>query len=70
MKLTVVEVDPGVKGDTAQGILVISRLSYCFPGKVSKSVRALNEEGILYRVKMICLKTENGENDMKCVVPL
>lgn len=21
-------------------------------------------------VKMICLKTENGENDMKCVVPL
>lgn len=48
MKLTVVEADPGVKGDTAQGILVISLLSYCFPGKVSKSVRAQNEEGILY----------------------
>lgn len=48
MKLTVVEADPGVKGDTAQGILVISLLSYCFRGKVSKSVRAQNEEGILY----------------------
>lgn len=35
MKLTVVEVDPGVKGDTVQGILVMSHLSYYFPRKVS-----------------------------------
>lgn len=54
MKLTVVEVDPGVKGDTAQGILVISLLSNRFLGRVSKPDCAQNEneEGMLYMVKI------------------